>query len=79
LSVFLEAAYEAFSTSVVDESEKYVHVSFHETKEGKNYNTDNILTESDWYNFRRDRMNNSSVNFHFFGDFVNFISQKINI
>ena len=76
LSVFLEAACEAFATSV-EQAEKFTYVTFHETKEGKNYNTDNILTENDWIRFREERMNNSSVNFHFFGDFVNFISQKL--
>lgn len=73
LSVFLEAACEAFAVSV-EESEKLVHVTFHETNEIKEYNTDNILTESDWHKFRLERLKNSSINVHFFGNFVDFIS-----
>ena len=74
LSVFLEAAYVAFSQNAL-EYENYVKVHF--TPGGNkepNYPKDG-LTMSDWEEFYNDKLQNSKVTIHFFGDFINFIKQ----
>lgn len=74
LSVFLEAAYIAFSQNTL-EYENYVKVHFSPggSKE-PNYLKDG-LTMSDWDEFYNDKLQNSKVTIHFFGDFINFIKQ----
>lgn len=78
LSVFLQAAHDAFRKSVLD-SERFVHVSFHEAKKDTRYNQDNVLTQQDWIDFRAARMDQTYLSFHFFGDFVNFIAEHLKV
>jgi hypothetical protein len=76
LSVFLRAALYAFE-NLPERSNDYVNVTFNSKFNYKNQ-TDG-LQEEDWTQLYRDRINESSLDIHFFGDFVNFIKSNVKL
>ena len=76
LSVFLNAALYAFE-NLPEKSADYVNVTF-ESKFNYKRQTDG-LQEEDWTKLYQDRMNESSIDIHFFGDFINFIKTNIKL
>lgn len=79
LSTFLFAAYYAFEkTSKPTEAEKYVKVTIEQTFKG--YKNDNEYLEmNDWTQFYNQRLSEIQITTHFFGDFVNFIKDNIEL
>jgi hypothetical protein len=74
LSVFLRAAYHAF-TNLPEKVKDYVNVSYNSKLEYKKQ-TDG-LQEEDWTKLYQYRMTHSSLDIHFFGDFVSFIKANV--
>lgn len=75
LSVFLRAAYDAFTK--MQNATQYVNVTFNSEFDYKKQ-TDG-LQESDWTALYRQRLAKSSVDVHFFGDFVNYIKANVQL
>jgi hypothetical protein len=75
LSVFLEAAYQAF-INIEDDYTKYVKVKYHSKNIEYSEQTDG-LTSSDWDKLYNNVTTGSTVSFHFFGDFTSYISNFI--
>ena len=76
LSVFLRAAYYAF-TKLPEKAKDYVNVSYNSNLKYKKQ-TDG-LQEEDWTELYQYRMTHSSLDIHFFGDFVSFIKANIQL
>ena len=76
LSVFLYAALEAFQKSA-DRSRDFVNVTYNSKFNYKKQNDG--LQEEDWVKLYQSRMTESSVDIHFFGDFVNYIKANVQL
>ena len=76
LSVFLRATIAAFEKSSLD-ARNYVNVVFNSNFSYKTQ--EDGLQEEDWTKLYRDRMTKSSLDIHFFGDFVNYIKANIKL
>lgn len=75
LSIFLQAAADAFSTNQ-DSLKDYVKVTFSASSVSwPNSDGDTKLTEQDWIKFYNEKLKANRVAVKFFGDFVNFIKQ----
>lgn len=78
LSVFLEAAYEGLTNINPDDYRRFVKVAFVPEPYQYKDQTDG-LDNLDWETERKRREENSYITYHFFGDFVNFIKENINL
>ncbi len=75
-SVFLEAAYNAMNNITDEDYHKYVDVRY--TPAPFNYKEQiDGLEKMDWLQEREYREKKSTLNFHFFGDFMNFINEQV--
>lgn len=75
LSVFLQAAADAFEENQ-DELENYVKVRFSSSAvKWPNSTGDKTLTKDDWTEFYNNKLKANLITVKFFGDFTNFISK----
>lgn len=77
-SVFLEAAYSALNNIDPDDYRRFVNVNFVSEPYQYKDQTDG-LEKLDWIIERQRREEKSYIKYYFFGDFVNFIKQYINL
>lgn len=76
LSVFLRAAYYAFSN--LKDPSLYVNVTFESNLNKREKETDGLDRE-DWDREFKKRLSEASVSIHFFGDFVNYIKANVQL
>jgi hypothetical protein len=75
LSVFLNAAYEAFESTNKEDLKKYIKIKA--TLPSVTYKSDGELKIDDWYKYIDEKKNNFKMEIHFFKNFVDFIKENI--